>query len=74
LELIIRENGGREIFYNLLRPRFVSQYHVPLCSDAFSGWIHKPTNENENVRKATALLYEKIIPDFAKTYVCRLYC
>eukprot|EP01125_Pyxidicula_operculata_P023200 TRINITY_DN989_c3_g1_i4.p1 TRINITY_DN989_c3_g1~~TRINITY_DN989_c3_g1_i4.p1 ORF type:complete len:1653 (+),score=390.20 TRINITY_DN989_c3_g1_i4:723-4961(+) len=57
------------IFYNLLRPNFVKNYRVPLCSDAFSKWMtHEPKARqlNKDVEDATMYLYENVIPEFAK--------
>eukprot|EP01126_Amoeba_proteus_P052539 TRINITY_DN6353_c0_g1_i9.p1 TRINITY_DN6353_c0_g1~~TRINITY_DN6353_c0_g1_i9.p1 ORF type:complete len:968 (-),score=177.82 TRINITY_DN6353_c0_g1_i9:1651-4554(-) len=56
---------GNPIFYDLLRPSFVKNYSVPLCSDALSGWCSSDPNHKTKgmtVVNATRHLYEKVLP------------
>jgi hypothetical protein len=56
----------RSTLYNLLRPEFLAAYPVPLSSDALSGFgKHDADFHNAEIRAATQLLLEKIIPTFA---------
>eukprot|EP01126_Amoeba_proteus_P046125 TRINITY_DN5198_c0_g1_i1.p1 TRINITY_DN5198_c0_g1~~TRINITY_DN5198_c0_g1_i1.p1 ORF type:complete len:474 (+),score=98.20 TRINITY_DN5198_c0_g1_i1:204-1625(+) len=58
-----------EIWYNLLRPEYVMKYHKSLCSDAFSQWLYRDTNQeqfNAEARTATVHLHTRVIPEFAK--------
>eukprot|EP01127_Copromyxa_protea_P011133 TRINITY_DN2779_c1_g2_i1.p1 TRINITY_DN2779_c1_g2~~TRINITY_DN2779_c1_g2_i1.p1 ORF type:complete len:1346 (-),score=201.42 TRINITY_DN2779_c1_g2_i1:119-3904(-) len=53
----------------LLRPEFVKEYHKPLCSDAFSGFIKGTAGEEEHnreIEEATNYLFNILIPKFAK--------
>ncbi|KYQ96957.1 leucine-rich repeat-containing protein (LRR) [Tieghemostelium lacteum] len=54
----------RCIFYNLLRPEFVSKWKKPLCSDSFSGWQRLDSDKhihNKEVEEATHyLVYNQI--------------
>merc|ERR1719197_1953431 len=47
--------------FQLLRPEFVKQYHTPLCSDAFSGFIakHNHVEDNSEIVAATRHLREE---------------
>eukprot|EP01087_Luapelamoeba_hula_P012489 TRINITY_DN3487_c0_g1_i6.p1 TRINITY_DN3487_c0_g1~~TRINITY_DN3487_c0_g1_i6.p1 ORF type:complete len:703 (-),score=108.99 TRINITY_DN3487_c0_g1_i6:22-2130(-) len=53
--------------FRLLRPEFVRKYPVPLCSDAFSGFIrvHNPEQHNLELQKATHYLTQVLVPAFA---------
>mmetsp|Transcript_850 Transcript_850/g.2694 ORF Transcript_850/g.2694 Transcript_850/m.2694 type:complete len:1584 (-) Transcript_850:61-4812(-) len=51
--------------FNMFRPEFVSKYRVPLCSDAFSGFIRADPSasvHNQEIRDATGYLMNKIAP------------
>lgn len=64
----------------LLRPEFVKDYHKPLCSDAFSGFIKgkkvqllahavgtaEEEESNNEIIEATNYLLNVLIPKFAK--------
>ena len=59
--LILRKCGATHL-YNLLRREFVEDVPFPLSSDAFSGFGRINCRENnEEVRKATRLLEERIL-------------
>ncbi|KAL6058241.1 Histidine kinase A [Balamuthia mandrillaris] len=58
----------RAIFYKLLRPELVAANSVPLCSDAFSGFLKRDPNAEQHgleVHQATETLVSGIIPLFA---------
>jgi hypothetical protein len=59
---------SEDIFFKLLRPEFVSGYHVPLSSDSFSGFSGRDsTNNNLQTRIATENLY-KVIEIFSREF------
>jgi len=63
-------SGSRTIFYHLLRPEFVRGYRKPLSSDAFSVWgADDSAVHNAELRKATAHLFKKVIPNCATRIV-----
>eukprot|EP01103_Thecamoeba_quadrilineata_P017072 TRINITY_DN5918_c0_g1_i1.p1 TRINITY_DN5918_c0_g1~~TRINITY_DN5918_c0_g1_i1.p1 ORF type:complete len:585 (+),score=95.88 TRINITY_DN5918_c0_g1_i1:3-1757(+) len=54
--------------YRLLRPELVKTNRVPLCSDAFSGFIAaqpKVLEHNQEIREATSRLINEVIPNFS---------
>eukprot|EP01118_Nematostelium_gracile_P006177 TRINITY_DN1987_c0_g1_i1.p1 TRINITY_DN1987_c0_g1~~TRINITY_DN1987_c0_g1_i1.p1 ORF type:complete len:887 (+),score=181.40 TRINITY_DN1987_c0_g1_i1:68-2728(+) len=52
---------------NLLRPEFVASYPMPLCSDAFAGFIRNShTTENQEVIQATNHLLKVLLPKFVR--------
>ena len=55
-----------EHLFNLFRPEFVKNYHTPLCSDAFSGFLNKTEREsiNKNIGIAHNYLVNNVIPSF----------
>lgn len=56
------------IFFELLRPELCRNFRLPLCSDAFTGFLKYDSNRQvyaDQVRQATNLLMVKIIPEFA---------
>eukprot|EP01103_Thecamoeba_quadrilineata_P012142 TRINITY_DN3060_c0_g1_i2.p1 TRINITY_DN3060_c0_g1~~TRINITY_DN3060_c0_g1_i2.p1 ORF type:complete len:601 (+),score=88.67 TRINITY_DN3060_c0_g1_i2:86-1888(+) len=58
--------------YRLLRPEFVKTNDLPLCSDAFSGFIAaqpKMMEHNLEIKQATTRLINEVIPAFAITLV-----
>jgi hypothetical protein len=55
--------------YYLFRREFVRKYPIPLCSDAFSGFVQKDKRMHEynsEVKKATQYLLESVIPKSAQ--------
>ncbi|EGC35315.1 hypothetical protein DICPUDRAFT_152393 [Dictyostelium purpureum] len=61
----------RCIFYNLLRPEFVSKWKVPLCSDSFSGWQRNDPNKlthNKEVEEATNYLVNDLVKQLAQKF------
>lgn len=59
---------SEDIFYKLLRPEFVSGYHVPLSSDSFSGFRGRDSKENDlQTKLATEDLY-KVIEIFSREF------
>jgi len=76
----LKTNIHNSIWYSLLRPTFVMnwkthQNSAGLCSDAFTRWCSKDTNEkslSEEVHQATEYLYTQIIPNTANNLV-KLY-
>lgn len=63
------DRNGSAIFYNLLRPSFVRNYRLPLCSDGFSRFIDpsESTEMNKNLEEATDILFNTTIPALAQT-------
>lgn len=58
--------------YQLFRREFVTTYPVPLCSDAYSGfimWDKKKKIHNIEIDRATDYLYDVIIPNCARDLV-----
>ena len=60
--------------YRLLRPEFVKMYPAPLCSDGYSAFIkgHNAASHNQELAKATLLLTNTLIPDFAPEFTSQL--
>eukprot|EP01124_Arcella_intermedia_P009714 TRINITY_DN16347_c0_g1_i2.p1 TRINITY_DN16347_c0_g1~~TRINITY_DN16347_c0_g1_i2.p1 ORF type:complete len:1164 (-),score=275.74 TRINITY_DN16347_c0_g1_i2:1186-4650(-) len=58
------------IFYRMFRPEFVSRYHVPLVSDALSGWLTDTHRDqmNAQVLEATEEL-QRAVDKFAISVV-----
>lgn len=53
--------------YRLLRPEYVKQYAIPLCSDAYSGFV-PPSEQSahaEEIEEATRMLKYDVIPTVA---------
>jgi len=61
--------GSRSVFFNLLRPSLVKKFPDPLCSDAFTAWMGKPSSTSQklesSVINATKALYAQQIPKMA---------
>jgi hypothetical protein len=57
--------------YRLLRPEFVRRHPTPLCSDGFSAFVrlHNPTVHCRELRDATNVLLQRLIPRFATKIV-----
>ncbi|PRP83340.1 hypothetical protein PROFUN_09321 [Planoprotostelium fungivorum] len=58
--------------FRLLRPEFVKNYPIPLCSDAHSRIIDGTPHRddlNRQIIRATDHLYETVIPAFASEFV-----
>jgi hypothetical protein len=57
--------------YRLLRPEFVRRHPTPLCSDGFSAFVrlHNPTVHCRELRDATNVLLQRLIPRFAAKIV-----
>jgi hypothetical protein len=57
--------------YRLLRPEFVRRHPTPLCSDGFSAFVrlHNPTVHCRELRDATNVLLNHVIPRFAAKIV-----
>ena len=54
--------------YQLLRPEFVKNYKIPLCSDAFSSFPIDPSEKIEHeseIIQATQFLETILIPSYA---------
>jgi len=53
--------------YFLLRPEFVKNYPKPLCSDAYSGFVHMHNGDEhtQEIDEATDYLLSEVIPRFA---------
>ena len=58
--------GNEDIFFKLLRPEFVAKYHLPLSSDAFSGFKGKDSQHNNEQVKTATFEMLKSIPAFAR--------
>jgi hypothetical protein len=61
-------HNARAIFHRLLRPALVERFPRALNSDAFSAFNEYDANksqQNDDVREATAHLYNRVIPMFA---------
>ncbi|KAF2070452.1 hypothetical protein CYY_008232 [Polysphondylium violaceum] len=61
----------RCIFYNLLRPEFVSKWKKPLCSDAFSGWQRNDSEKsihNKEIEEATYYLVNESVRSLANKF------
>jgi len=58
----------------LMRPEYVKNYAIPLCSDAFCQAAQDPDDpsvleeHNKEVRQATQLLIERVVPQFARRF------
>ncbi len=66
-----RPSGPRMAhLYRLLRPEFVIAYMNPLCSDGYSKFIqsHNAVSLNKELARATALLQNELIPQFAPEF------
>eukprot|EP01133_Synstelium_polycarpum_P016867 gene16867-20055_t len=67
--LLKREDvNKRSIFYNLLRPEFVSKWSTPLSSDAFTGWQRldeDKSTHNKEVEDATTYLLNTVVLELA---------
>ena len=62
------EIQGSHLF-RLLRPELVRSNEVPLCSDAFSGFVLDPTDAKEHnteIQEAFSRLFREIIPNVAQ--------
>mmetsp|Transcript_2469 Transcript_2469/g.7833 ORF Transcript_2469/g.7833 Transcript_2469/m.7833 type:complete len:1381 (+) Transcript_2469:798-4940(+) len=63
-----RAHYPRSVFFRFLRPEFVQSYRLPLCSDAYTGWVvgdPEANVHNAELRQATVHLYQETIPSFA---------
>lgn len=56
--------------FRLLRPEFVVSFVSPLCSDGYSKFIqaHNAVGLNRELARATAVLQNELIPQFAPEF------
>jgi hypothetical protein len=70
-ETVDRFSAKGSFLYRLLRPEFVSNYKIPLCSDAYSKFIRSDPDYkryNKDIEKATRFLLDTVIPKAAAAF------
>lgn len=61
--------ADRAVFYKMLRPEIVKEFHVPLSSDAFTGWSKYDNDivaSERDIREATKKMFDEVIPTLAR--------